>query len=81
MVSRFPAASETFVVRELDAVAAADPELELSLLSLFPSNDRFVHERARPWLQRLHRPARPREPGRLVTGCCGARCDWQGPWR
>ena len=91
MVSRFPAASETFVVRELDAVAAADPELELSLLSLFPSNDRFVHERARPWLQRLHRPSPPegaralghwalRSPLRLAGAVASiVRAGWRDP--
>lgn len=55
IVSRFPAASETFVVRELDEVAA-DGRIELRLLSLFPSEDGFAHPRARPWLARLRRP-------------------------
>ncbi len=55
VVSRFPAASETFVVRELDEVAA-DGRIELRLLSLFPSEDDFVHPRARPWLSALSRP-------------------------
>lgn len=56
VVSRFPAASETFVVRELDEVAA-DGRIELRLLSLFPSEDGFAHPRAEPWLSALSRPA------------------------
>lgn len=56
LVSRFPHVSETFIVRELDAVAAR-PGLDLELLALFPPVDSTVHPRARPWLERLRRPS------------------------
>jgi glycosyltransferase involved in cell wall biosynthesis len=55
IVSRFPHVSETFIVRELDALDA-NPVLELELLSLFPPLDPIVHPRARRWLPRLRRP-------------------------
>jgi colanic acid/amylovoran biosynthesis glycosyltransferase len=55
IVSRFPHVSETFIVRELEAVAE-QPGLALELFSLFPAVDPTVHARARPWLSRLHRP-------------------------
>jgi colanic acid/amylovoran biosynthesis glycosyltransferase len=55
LVSRFPSVSETFVLRELDAVAA-DPDVELLLGSLFPAADEgVVHAAAQPWMQRLWR--------------------------
>jgi colanic acid/amylovoran biosynthesis glycosyltransferase len=56
LVSRFPHVSETFIVRELDAVAA-QPGLELELFALFPPVDPTVHPRARPWLKGLRRPS------------------------
>jgi glycosyltransferase involved in cell wall biosynthesis len=59
IVSRFPAASETFVVRELNALVA-DHEVEVTLMSLFASNDGFLHEEAKPLLAGLRRP-RPAE--------------------
>jgi glycosyltransferase involved in cell wall biosynthesis len=78
LVSRFPAVSETFVLRELDAVAAA-PGVEVLLHSLFPAvADGVVHPAAVPWSARLRR-AGPREaaaslawwllrrPGRLLA--------------
>jgi len=55
VVSRFPHVSETFILRELNALDA-DPELEIELGSLFPAVDATVHEAAEPWLGRLHRP-------------------------
>jgi glycosyltransferase involved in cell wall biosynthesis len=65
LVSRFPAVSETFVLRELDAVDGL-PELEVELLSLFPSRDTVVHPAAERWLSRLSRPSR-REVARDVA--------------
>ena len=56
LVSRFPAVSETFVLRELDAVSRL-PELDLELLSLFPAKDEVVHPAAEPWLDELARPS------------------------
>ena len=53
-VSRFPTVSETFVLRELDAVAA---ELDVELHALFPPPDEtVVHPAALAWVPRLHRP-------------------------
>jgi colanic acid/amylovoran biosynthesis glycosyltransferase len=77
LVSRFPHVSETFIVRELDAVAAL-PGLDVELLALFPPVDATVHPRARPWLERLRRPSvgegiaglvwwAGRRPGRLAA--------------
>jgi colanic acid/amylovoran biosynthesis glycosyltransferase len=56
LVSRFPAVSETFVLRELDAVSRL-PELEVELLSLFPARDEVVHPAAKRWFGRLERPS------------------------
>lgn len=55
VVSRFPSLTETFVLRELDAVAA-DPRVEVALLSLFRPLDATVHPAAEPWIARRHRP-------------------------
>lgn len=55
VVSRFPSLTETFVLRELDAVAA-DPRVEVSLVSLFRPLDATVHPAAEPWIARRHRP-------------------------
>jgi colanic acid/amylovoran biosynthesis glycosyltransferase len=55
VVSRFPAFSETFVLRELDAVAAED-DLELQLRSLFPPPEGPVHAAAEAWVPRVRRP-------------------------
>jgi glycosyltransferase involved in cell wall biosynthesis len=54
VVSRFPHVSETFIVRELNAVSAAD-ELEVELMSLFPAVAETVHPAAQPWVGRLRR--------------------------
>ncbi len=55
LVSRFPAVSETFVLRELDAVAAA-PDVDVLLHSLFPAQgETVVHPAAKPWSERLWR--------------------------
>lgn len=55
LVSRFPVTSETFIVRELDALART-AGCEIGLRSLFPSQDPPVHEITRPWMARLIRP-------------------------
>jgi colanic acid/amylovoran biosynthesis glycosyltransferase len=66
VVSRFPSVSETFVLRELDAVATA-PDVELELHSLFPAHDEsIVHPAARPWVARLQRPG-PAESAAAVV--------------
>jgi len=58
VVSRFPDPSETFVLRELNAVARR-PGVELELFSLFGPKNPFVHPDAEAWVPRLHR-ATPR---------------------
>jgi len=55
--SRFPTTTETFVVRELNAVAA-DPRIEADLYALFPTPRGVVQESARQWTDKVHR-ARP----------------------
>jgi colanic acid/amylovoran biosynthesis glycosyltransferase len=55
VVSRFPKLSETFIVRELDAVERQGVSIELLLL--FPPPDEpAVHPAAERWAKRLHRP-------------------------
>ena len=56
LVSRFPLTSETFIVREIDAVDRLD-RFDLELRSLFPSPDNPVHDVARRWTERLIRPS------------------------
>ncbi len=54
LVSRFPHVSETFIARELTALAEEGADLEL--LALFAPRDPTVHPVARPWLARVRRP-------------------------
>ena len=54
LVSRFPATTETFVLREFNAVAS---ELEVELHALFPPpEDDIVHPDAQRWVDRVQRP-------------------------
>ncbi|HUR84047.1 MAG TPA: glycosyltransferase [Solirubrobacteraceae bacterium] len=53
-VSRFPHCSETFIVRELDAVSAR-PGVDIELFALFSARGATAHPAARPWTARLHR--------------------------
>jgi colanic acid/amylovoran biosynthesis glycosyltransferase len=69
LVSRFPHVSETFIVRELDAVAET-PGLELEVLALFPPADPTVHPRAEPWLERLRRPSAGEAASAVVWWAC-----------
>jgi colanic acid/amylovoran biosynthesis glycosyltransferase len=55
LVSRFPHPSETFIVRELNALEQTGA-VEIELASLFPPVDPTVHPAARPWLGRVSRP-------------------------
>lgn len=55
LVQRFPVTSETFIVREMNAINARE-DLDITLMALLPSTDKFLHEAARPWLNRLRRP-------------------------
>lgn len=56
LVSRFPVTSETFIVREIEALDQLG-RFDLELGSLFPSPDKPVHDVARRWNARLLRPA------------------------
>ncbi|MCW3011111.1 MAG: glycosyl transferase, group 1 [Solirubrobacterales bacterium] len=55
LVSRFPVATETFILRELDAVQRLVPE-PVELCSLFAPARPFVHPEAEKWLPRLREP-------------------------
>ena len=65
LVQRFPVTSETFIVRELNALVAREG-FDVTLMSLFPSSDGFLHEAARPWLPRLRRPGPGKEKTQAV---------------
>src|SRR5947208_1624432 len=54
LVSRFPTTTETFVVRELNAVARR-PGFDADLYALFPTPKGVVQESARGWVGRVHR--------------------------
>jgi glycosyltransferase involved in cell wall biosynthesis len=54
VVSRFPDPSETFVLRELNAVERR-AGVELELFVLFPPKHHFVHPDAERWVARAHR--------------------------
>jgi colanic acid/amylovoran biosynthesis glycosyltransferase len=54
VVSRFPDASETFVLRELNAVERG-AGVEVELFVLFPPKHPFVHPDAERWIARAHR--------------------------
>lgn len=54
VVSRFPDPSETFVLRELNAVARREG-VEVELYVLFAPKNPFVHPEARRWIGRAHR--------------------------
>ena len=57
LVSRFPVVSETFVVREIDAVSAR-PGLEVELRALYPAKaEGMVQPISAPWVPRVRRPA------------------------
>lgn len=55
MVSRFPTDAETFIVREMNALADRGG-FEIELMSLYPPGESFAHPSARRWLSRPHRP-------------------------
>jgi colanic acid/amylovoran biosynthesis glycosyltransferase len=59
VVSRFPHVSETFIVRELNAVTASG-EIDVELFSLFEPVDPTVHPAAERWVAGLHRGGRRR---------------------
>ncbi len=59
LVSRFPKTTETFVVRELNEVAA-HPGIDPRLYSIFPPREdaALVHPSAQRWIDQLRRPTR-----------------------
>lgn len=56
LVSRFPVTSETFILREIEALQAMDC-FDIELRSLFPAPDQPVHRAAFDWTRRLVRPS------------------------
>ncbi len=66
---RFPAISETFLLREMNALAAMG--LDIIPLALAPG-DEVVHPDARAWLERvIYRPrGRPMEQLAAAASCC-----------
>ena len=58
IVSRFPHLSETFILRELDAVSRTGGA-DIELFSLFPAVESAVHPAARRWVARLRVPGKP----------------------
>jgi colanic acid/amylovoran biosynthesis glycosyltransferase len=64
VTSRFPEVTQTWLLRELNAVAS-DPLIECELFSLFPPMKRTgtAHPSAHAWLPRLRRP----RPGSAVA--------------
>lgn len=73
LVSRFPQASETFIVRELDALAS-EARFTFGLRSLFPAPHTSVHDIARKWVLRLRRPSFGE--ALLGVGWAAARNPW-----
>ena len=55
VTSRFPEVTETWIVRELDALTTAS-DLECEVWSLFPPQSKTVHPAAQRWLGRHRRP-------------------------
>lgn len=56
LVSRFPVTSETFIVREIEALDRLG-NFDLELRSLFPAPDQPVHDISRRWAERHVRPS------------------------
>jgi colanic acid/amylovoran biosynthesis glycosyltransferase len=65
VVSRFPVASETFILRELNGVE--DAGLQLRLWALFAAPSPFLHPSAERWMPRLELPKR----GEVVWAALG----------
>jgi glycosyltransferase involved in cell wall biosynthesis len=71
LVSRFPKTTETFVVRELNEVAA-HPDIEVELFSLFAPIEgaATVHPSAQEWVARLRRPGLGVSLGAMLRWTC-----------
>jgi glycosyltransferase involved in cell wall biosynthesis len=67
IVSRFPDPSETFVLREMNAVAARR-DTEVELFVLFAPKHPFVHPDAERWIPRAHRSS--------LAGALGGTLWW-----
>jgi colanic acid/amylovoran biosynthesis glycosyltransferase len=92
VVSRFPVATETFIVRELNEVDA-DPEIAVDLFALFPPVQAFTHPAAERWVPLAHQPTvgaslagllfwAARRPARLATSVAAVvRGYWRRPAR
>ena len=65
LVSRFPIVTETFVLREIDALDATG-RYELEIFGLLAPKDEAVHPAARRWIPRVRRPSRAQAAGALA---------------
>ncbi len=65
LVSRFPVATETFILRELDAVERA-LGTEVTLCALFTPRQAFVHPAAERWVPRVRQGGRRAALGGLA---------------
>jgi colanic acid/amylovoran biosynthesis glycosyltransferase len=74
IVSRFPVATETFLLREFDRLDRGSL-VEVELFSLFPGEPGSVHRAGRRWMARIHRA----RPGDAVRGL--AWWTARRPWR
>lgn len=52
LLSRFPKISETFILREINALQ--DKGMEIELFPLILETQKVVHNEAKPWLEKLH---------------------------
>jgi len=66
VVSRFPVASETFIVRELNALED-EHRVDVALLALFAATHPFVHPEAARWMSRVRRVDGPFGAAALVS--------------
>jgi glycosyltransferase involved in cell wall biosynthesis len=66
VVSRFPLVTETFILRELNQVAD-EPDLDVELFTLFPSETATVHPAAQRWMPRVHRGSGRAAMGGMVA--------------
>jgi glycosyltransferase involved in cell wall biosynthesis len=92
LVSRFPDPSETFVLREMNAVERLNGG-DVELFVLFPPKDPFVHPDAARWVARAHRASRSasiaavlwwlaRRPLRTSAALCSTVVGfWRSPER
>lgn len=76
--SRFPTVSETFLLREINALDQAGLRIQVVALAL--GEDQAVHEAAKPWLEKgvIYRP--PLRSGRLWYAGAVVALLWPAGW-